>query len=65
LNIVGVFQVILELAPIASTSPYEPSVCFYVEMPISPPTPINNQKDELMVNLEDSNLELDDLTIPS
>jgi hypothetical protein len=29
------------------------------------PTPTNNQQDELMVNSEDSNLELDDLTIPS
>lgn len=37
---------------------------YYVEMPRSPPTPINNQQDELMVNLEDSNLKLDDITIP-
>jgi hypothetical protein len=65
LNIVGAFQAILELAPIASTSPSEPSICFYVEMLVSPPTPTNNQQDELVVNLEDSNLELNDLTIPS
>jgi hypothetical protein len=35
-----------------------------VEMPLSPPTPTNNQQDELVVNLEDSNLKFDDLTIP-
>jgi hypothetical protein len=34
-------------------------------MPFNPPTPTNNQQNELMVNLEDSNLELDDLTIPT
>jgi hypothetical protein len=36
-----------------------------VEMPISSPTPTKSQQDELMVNLKDSNLELDDLIIPS
>jgi hypothetical protein len=34
-------------------------------MPCSPPTPTNNQQDELVVNLEDSNLELDYLIIQS
>jgi hypothetical protein len=34
-------------------------------MPHSAPAPTNYQQDELVVNLEDSNLELDDLTIPS
>jgi hypothetical protein len=65
LNVVGIFQAILALVPIASTSPSKPSVCFYVEMPLSLPTPTNNQQDELMVILEDSNLELNDLIIPS
>jgi len=36
-----------------------------VEMPHSLATPTNNQQNELVVNLEDSNLELDDLTIPN
>jgi len=34
-------------------------------MPLSPPTPTNNQQDELVVNLKDSNPKLDDPTIPS
>jgi hypothetical protein len=34
-------------------------------MPHSPPAPTNYQQDEVVVNLEDSNLELDDLIIPS
>jgi hypothetical protein len=45
--------------------PFEPSPCFYVETSPNPPTPTNNQQDDLVVNLEDSNLELDDLIIPS
>jgi hypothetical protein len=48
-----------------STSPSKPSIHFYVEMPHNLATPTNNQQDELMVNLEDSNLELYDLTIPN
>jgi len=35
-----------------------------VEMPLNHPTPTNNQQDELVVNLEDSNCELNGLTIP-
>ncbi len=65
LNIVGTFQAIFAPAPIAPTSPFKPYVRFYAEMPLNPPTPTNNQQDELVVNLEDSNLELDDLIIPS
>jgi hypothetical protein len=34
-------------------------------MPRNLATPTNSQQDELMVNLEDSNLELYDLTIPN
>jgi hypothetical protein len=63
LNIVSTFQTIPTPAPTTLISPFEPFVCFHVEMPLSPPTPTNNQQDELVVNLEDSNLELDDLTI--
>jgi len=35
-----------------------------VEMPLNPPTPTNNQQDELVVNFENSNPKLDGLTIP-
>jgi hypothetical protein len=45
--------------------PFEPSPRFYVETSPNPPTPTNNQQDDLVVNLEDSNLELDDLIIPN
>ncbi len=65
LNIVRIFQAIPTLAPTTSISPFEPFIHFYVEMPHNPPTSTNNQQDELVVSLEDSNLELDDLTIPS
>jgi hypothetical protein len=34
-------------------------------MPLSPPTLTNNQQDELVVNLENSNPKLDDLIIPT
>jgi hypothetical protein len=34
-------------------------------MRVSPPTPTSNQQDELVVNLEDSNLELYYLIIPT
>jgi len=64
LNIVGNFQIVPTPTPNTSTSPSKPFVHFYVEMPLSPPTPTNNQQDELVVNLEDSNLKFDDLTIP-
>jgi hypothetical protein len=36
----------------------------YVEIPLTPPTPTNNQQNELMVNLEDSKPELNGLTNP-
>jgi hypothetical protein len=65
LNIVSIFQAIPTLAPITSTSPFKPSIHFYVEMPHSLATSTNSQQDELVVNLEDSNLELYDLTIPN
>jgi hypothetical protein len=65
LNIAGNFQVVPTPTPTTSTSPSKPFARFYVEMPFSPPTPTNNQQDELMVNLEDSNPKLDDLTIPT
>ncbi len=65
LNIVSIFQAIPTLVPMTSTSPSKPSIHFYVEMPHNLATPTNSQQDELMVNLEDSNLELYDLTIPN
>jgi hypothetical protein len=65
LNIASTFQVIPTLAPITSTSPSKPSICFYVEMPHNLATPINSQQNKLVVNLEDYNLELDDLNIPN
>jgi hypothetical protein len=65
LNIVGTFQIIYSLVPTTLMGPFEPSTHFYVEIPLNPPTPIDNQQNELMVNLENSNLELDDLNIPS
>jgi len=65
LNIISIFEAIPTPIPPTSTSPFEPSIRFHVEMPHSAPAPTNYQQDELVVNLEDSNLELDDLTIPS
>ncbi len=65
MNIVNIFQEIPTLAPMTSTSPSKPSIHFYVEMPHSLATLTNNQQNELTVNLEDSNLELYDLTIPN
>jgi hypothetical protein len=65
LNIIGTFQVVPNLVPTTSTSPFKLVVCFYVEMPQSLATPINNQQNELVVNLDDYNLELIVLTIPS
>jgi len=65
LNIVGTFQAVFGPTPTTSMGPFEPSPRFYVETSPNPPTPTNNQQDDLVVNLEDSNLELDDLIIPS
>jgi len=65
LKIVSTFQAIPTRAPTTSISPFKPFTCFHVEMPLSPLTPTNNQQDELVVSLEDSNLELDDLTVSS
>jgi hypothetical protein len=65
LNIGSIFQAIFAPTPTTTLGPVENFAHFYVEMPLSPPTPTNNQQDELMVNLEDSNGELDDPTIPS
>jgi len=65
LNIVSTFQAIFGPTPTISMGPFEPSPRFYVETSPNPPTPTNNQQDDLVVNLEDSNLELDDLIIPS
>jgi hypothetical protein len=65
LNIASNFQIVPTPTPTTSTSPSEPFVHFYVEMPLNPLAPTNNQQDELMVNLEDSNPKLDDLIIPS
>jgi hypothetical protein len=63
LNIVSIFQAILDLIPTTSTNTFEPSSHFYVEMPQIFATPTNNQQDELVVNLEDYNLELVVLTM--
>jgi len=65
LNIVGTFQIISSVVPTTSMGPFEPFTNFYVEIPLNLPTPMDNQQDELMVNLEDSNLELYDLNIPN
>jgi hypothetical protein len=65
LNIAGTFQAIFTPTPSTLVGPFELSPRFYVEMPPNPPTPTNNQQDDLAVNLEDSNLELDDIAIPS
>jgi hypothetical protein len=65
LNIANTFQVIPTPALMTSTSPFKPSFFFYVEMPHNLATRRNSQQDELVVNLEDSNLELNDLTIPN
>jgi len=65
LNIVGTFQAIFAPTPMTSVGPFEPFPHFYVEMPPDPPISTNNQQDDLMVNLEDSNLELDGLIIPN
>jgi hypothetical protein len=65
LNIVGIFQVVPNLASTTSTNPSKLVVHFYVQMPQSLATPTNNQQNELMVNLNDYSLELDVLIIPS
>jgi hypothetical protein len=41
LNIVGNFQIIFAPAPTTLVGPFEPS-SFYVEIPLNPPTPIDN-----------------------
>jgi hypothetical protein len=63
LNITGTFQVVFNPIPTTSTSPFEPSSHFYVEMPQSFATPTNNKQDELVVKLEDYNLKLVVLTM--
>ncbi len=63
LNIVSIFQAVLDPIPTTSTSPFEPSSHFYVEMPQSFATPTNNKQDELVVNLEDYNLEFNVVTM--
>jgi hypothetical protein len=65
LNIVGTFQVISTLALNTLMGTFKPFARFCVEMHVSSPTPTNNQQDELVVNLKESNLELDYLIIPS
>jgi Zn-dependent membrane protease YugP len=41
LNIVGSFQIIFAPTPTTLMGPFEPST-FYVEIPLNPPTPIDN-----------------------
>jgi hypothetical protein len=63
LNIIGTFQANFDPIPTTSTSPFEPSSHFYVEMPQSFVTPINYQQAKLVVNLKDYNHELIVLTM--
>jgi hypothetical protein len=63
LNIVGIFQVVINLAPTTSINPFEHAIHFYVEMPQNLTTPTNNKKNELVVNLDIYNLELNVLII--
>jgi hypothetical protein len=64
-NIRRIFQAVLNPTTTTSTNASKPIARFYVEMPQSPTTPTNNQQDELVVNLNDCNLELNVLTMPS